>query len=61
MWFDGILWVDSLQAGMQEKKLTEELLREMGIYMCETMAEKRTGYFEFGLKLVLWCKIMRGC
>lgn len=61
MWFDGILWADSLQAGMQQEKVTEELLRETRIYMCKTMAEKMTGYFEFGLKLLLWCKIMRGC
>lgn len=61
MWFDGILWADSLQAGMKQEKLTEELLSDMRISMCKTMAEKMTGYFDFGLKLVLWCKIMMGC
>lgn len=61
MWFVGIQWADSLQAGVQKDKFIEELLRDMRIYRCKTMAEKMTGYFDFGIKLVLWCKIMRGC
>lgn len=61
MWFYGILWAESLQAGMQQEKLTEDLLREMRIYMCKIMPEKMMGYFKFGLKLVLWYKIMRAC